>query len=139
MKRRSFLKKILNPFTFLGGGLVYLTGKFAIDNKQNKIIIPLSDIDLNVGEVKDFNKVFIVRDKRGVFALKAKCTHLGCKPIWNGRDFHCPCHGSIFTEEGDVVQGPATKTLIHLLVEKDGNKIKINLDGTAPLSQRIQL
>jgi len=137
MKRRKFIKNFFNPFVLLGSWLAYIGGKFAIDKKDNEIIIPISEVDINVGEVKDFDKVFIVRDEKGVFVLKSKCTHLGCKPIWNGKEFHCPCHGSIFTKEGVVVQGPATKTLIHLLVKKDKNKLEINLNKNAPLTQRL--
>ena len=119
--------------------MAYIGGKFAVEKNDNKLVVPISSIDINIGEVKDLDKVFIVRDSDGVFALKAKCTHLGCKPIWNGQQFHCPCHGSIFTEEGEVVQGPAAKTLIHLLLKKDKDKLVVMLDKTAPLSQRIQL
>ncbi len=38
----------------------------------------------------------------GVIALSAACTHRGCIVQWQDTDrqFHCPCHGGIFTEYG---------------------------------------
>jgi menaquinol-cytochrome c reductase iron-sulfur subunit len=41
------------------------------------------------------------------------CTHLGCHYKWNPqtRHFECPCHGSVFTIDGQVIGGPAPRPL----------------------------
>lgn len=41
------------------------------------------------------------------------CPHLGCQYNWNAgnKEFMCPCHGSIFSEDGKVVGGPAPRGL----------------------------
>ncbi len=39
-----------------------------------------------------------------------RCPHLGCALKWNAqeRSWDCPCHGSRFTEEGHLIDNPAT-------------------------------
>jgi menaquinol-cytochrome c reductase iron-sulfur subunit len=41
------------------------------------------------------------------------CTHLGCLYAWNPglQRFHCPCHGSVFDIDGNVIGGPAPRPL----------------------------
>ena len=49
----------------------------------------------------------------GLHLFSAKCTHLGCTVGWNAGDgvFACPCHGSRYGPNGEVVQGPALRSL----------------------------
>lgn len=58
-------------------------------------------------------RVWIVREGEGFYALLAKCTHLGCTPVWweGENKFKCPCHGSGFTKEGINYEGPAPRPL----------------------------
>jgi len=53
------------------------------------------------------------------FALRAECTHLGCIAPWDARQrkFVCPCHGSEYDEEGNVLRGPAPQPLALAHVE----------------------
>jgi glycine/D-amino acid oxidase-like deaminating enzyme/nitrite reductase/ring-hydroxylating ferredoxin subunit len=56
----------------------------------------------------------VYRDESGTtHAVSARCTHLGCIVSWNGaeRTWDCPCHGSRFGVDGQVVQGPAVAPL----------------------------
>ena len=44
---------------------------------------------------------------------KKRCPHLGCALKWNPEEhtFDCPCHGSRFTENGKLIDNPATDDL----------------------------
>jgi len=53
------------------------------------------------------------------------CTHLGCVASRGEDGFHCPCHGSKFGTDGEVLGGPAPRGLRWLEVSRaaDGNLV----------------
>ncbi|MBI1883588.1 MAG: ubiquinol-cytochrome c reductase iron-sulfur subunit [Chlamydiae bacterium] len=69
-------------------------------------------------------RVWIARTSEGFYAILAKCTHLGCTPIWLATEnkFKCPCHGSGFHRDGVNYEGPAPRAL-------DRVKISLAQDG----------
>jgi cytochrome b6-f complex iron-sulfur subunit len=80
--------------------------------------------DFTVGEVntkfqKD-QRVWIVREDEGLYAIFAKCTHLGCTPRWLvvENKFKCPCHGSGFYKTGINFEGPAPRPLERVRITK---------------------
>ena len=81
-----------------------------------------------IGEVsekyKQDQRVWIVREETGIYAIFAKCTHLGCTPRWltTENKFKCPCHGSGFFKSGLNFEGPAPRPL-------DRFKIAVGEDG----------
>ena len=42
-----------------------------------------------------------------------RCSHLGCALKWNPLEhsWDCPCHGSRFTESGELIDNPAMKDI----------------------------
>lgn len=74
--------------------------------------------DITVGTLTALpaQKVFVVREAAGFYAMSAVCTHLGCLTQYEreqGRIL-CPCHGSRFSPDGRVTQGPAPRRLPRL-------------------------
>ncbi|MBW3557226.1 MAG: FAD-dependent oxidoreductase [Actinobacteria bacterium] len=62
----------------------------------------------------DGDKVAGYRDDDGLLhAVSPVCRHLGCLVTFNTaeRTWDCPCHGSRYTVDGEVIQGPATRDL----------------------------
>lgn len=70
------------------------------------------------------NRVWIVREEKGFYALYASCTHLGCTPGWlaNEDKFKCFCHGSGFHRDGTNFEGPAPRPLerVRITLAEDG-------------------
>jgi nitrite reductase/ring-hydroxylating ferredoxin subunit len=63
---------------------------------------------------KDGGKSAVFRDADGrLHQRSAVCPHLGCIVAWNPveKSWDCPCHGSRFSPEGRVFQGPANQDL----------------------------
>jgi Rieske Fe-S protein len=59
-------------------------------------------------------KVAVYKDDQGtVHAVSPVCTHLRCIVGWNSAEktWDCPCHGSRFDYEGQVIRGPAVRDL----------------------------
>jgi hypothetical protein len=60
------------------------------------------------------SKVAVCRTLDGqLHTRSAVCTHLGCHVHWNSTEqcWDCPCHGSQFGPDGDVLNGPALAPL----------------------------
>ena len=59
-------------------------------------------------------KLAVHRDDAGsLHVVSAVCTHMQCIVHWNTaeRTWDCPCHGSRFTPDGKVLEGPALADL----------------------------
>lgn len=94
------LLKFLRPVSGGGfGGLVYAgrVDEFEIGS-INRILA---------------GRFYILRTEEGVMAIWQRCTHLGCAVPYDdvAGQFHCPCHGSLFNDVGEVLGGPAPRPL----------------------------
>lgn len=87
--------------------------------------------EYTIGEVserfKQEQRVWIIREADGFYALFAKCTHLGCTPRWLTVEekFKCPCHGSGFRKTGINFEGPAPRPLerFRIFLAEDGQLV----------------
>jgi len=125
--RRDFLTRI-------GGGACAVAGAgslvVTLDYLKPKVLFEPptvfragSAVDYPEGTVR-FNReqrAYVIGAAGGVFALSAVCTHLGCitRYVSDEKVIACPCHGSRFDLEGNVVHGPAPRPLPWLEVTAD--------------------
>lgn len=122
INRRKFLGKVA-----LGGAIG--AGILAALGALREVIPPLAreNKKFTVGRLYDFplntfflittRNVFIYRDYEGVRALSAVCTHLGCVLEATEEGFQCPCHGTRFNDKGQVLSGPAPRSLAYFRVD----------------------
>lgn len=65
-------------------------------------------------ERRDGQRVGVFKDEQGkIHTVDTSCAHLGCELHWNDaeRSWDCPCHGSRYTVDGEILEGPTVKTL----------------------------
>jgi glycine/D-amino acid oxidase-like deaminating enzyme/nitrite reductase/ring-hydroxylating ferredoxin subunit len=65
----------------------------------------------------DGNRAGAYKDENGkLYVVDITCTHLGCELSWNAAEktWDCPCHGSRFSYDGTIIEGPAVHQLKHL-------------------------
>jgi cytochrome b6-f complex iron-sulfur subunit len=82
-------------------------------------------------------RFYLVRlEDGGTLAVYRRCTHLGCAVPYDpaSGQFVCPCHGSAFTMDGDVLNPPAPRPLdlFQLSINEQG---EVLVDTSAPIER----
>jgi Rieske Fe-S protein len=77
---------------------------------------PVADVAPGEGRIvgRPGDQTAVYRDPQGeVHAVSARCINLGCIVSWNPAEssWDCPCHGSRFSLDSEVIQGPAVRNL----------------------------
>lgn len=99
---------------------------------------------LRTGEPEELEYASTVKDgwrtvsaKKAIWAVKQPagdivvfspiCPHLGCGFRWDaeGREFKCPCHGSVYDLTGKVLAGPAPRSLDVLPSKVEGGNLLV--------------
>jgi len=153
MDRRRFLITLLG----MTGGAIALTFGVPLTGyalspamKKEKIDwIPIGNpADFKVGEPTkvdySFEKIdgwvkstvkktawVVKKSESDILVFSPNCTHLGCGYNWDpgSKQFKCPCHGAVFTMEGDIVSGPQPRPL-----DRYENKV---IDGKLAIGKLI--
>jgi cytochrome b6-f complex iron-sulfur subunit len=132
MKRRSFIgKAAIGLLTFTGAvaALSYLRQFYPRLAGEKKRIV-LDDprkYPVDTFTFLEEHKLYVYRDHEGLKAVSAICTHLGCSLERSLDGFECPCHGSCYNDEGEVLSGPAPRNLAWYRVSRDADgKIVVN-------------
>ena len=132
MERRSFIgKAAMGLVAFAGAGVVvsYLRQFFPRLAGEKKRIA-LGDprrFPVDTFTFLEEHKLYVYRDHEGIKTVSAICTHLGCILEKSIDGFECPCHGSCYNNEGEVLSGPAPRDLAWYSVSRGADgKIVIN-------------
>lgn len=102
---KDFIKENLNTFKQYTD---LLPGKLAHAH--------LAELLPGEGQIMEIagEKLAVYKDEKGnCSACSALCTHLKCVVNWNTaeKSWDCPCHGSRFSADGSVIEGPALRHL----------------------------
>lgn len=79
-------------------------------------------------------RVAAFRSEGGKLSLLSPvCPHMGCLVRWNPADcsWDCPCHGSRFKATGEVISGPAERSLAPMEREGDGGHSDASTESTS--------
>ena len=127
VSRREFFGRIgvsACAVAAVGSGVVtldYLKPKVLFEPSSSFIAGTPLDFSDGVVRFQKEKKAFVIGTSGGVYALSAVCTHLGCIARFKSDEkvIACPCHGSRFDLEGNVIHGPAPRPLPWLDVTED--------------------
>lgn len=145
MDRKDFIRRcgmgclaMLSTASLLEGcaGARYLNGVIS----GADMLIPLSDFEINKRGMKQYRQYVIAQNEQLLYpicvyrlsereyhALWLRCTHQGTELQVFGDRLQCPAHGSEFSSNGAVRQGPADEGLRTFPVSIDNNVLKIDL------------
>lgn len=125
MQKENPLEAIYDPSRskILKTGKVFLKefGQGLFDylkHKSDTKITEFSSLSVNAGKIiKLGDKQYgVYKDNsNAVHFVQAECTHMKCIIKWNSdeKTWDCPCHGSRFSYEGKVLNGPANTDLLY--------------------------
>lgn len=120
-----------------GVSLDFLFPKVSLEIPRRFMIGTLAAMQADSVIFDPEHRLFIIRDKQGYFyALSTVCTHLGCNVEWKatGVPGHpegvitCPCHGSLFNKLGDVISGPAPRSLDRYKMYLEDDKLIVDME-----------
>jgi len=127
LSRRDFLINLgYGAFIVASGALSAMFVRFLTPN----IVTPAPG-PVEIGNSEEYTvgsltyienaRAYLGRDAQGFYAVVAICTHLGCTPRLDANEFICPCHGSRFASDGQVLAAPATRALDRAFVGRAAN------------------
>ena len=86
-----------------------------------------SDLNQEGGYVYQNDIIIAYLGNEEYIALSKICTHQGCTVEYDhaGGQIECDCHGSVFSQTGSVIEGPAEDALKEYNTELNGQDLRI--------------
>lgn len=157
MKKRSFSKLVIAAGSLVVSGIVGLPALLAsfspsLRRREDEVWqavglldeFPLGEVIKSVVQVPRDDWARSLRAK-GVFVLRQaadqvvvysrSCTDLGCPLTWDpGSEwFFCPCHGGIFSKDGERQAGPPKIPLYRYANRVREGVVEIDLNSLPPM------
>jgi cytochrome b6-f complex iron-sulfur subunit len=121
--RRRFLGTLI-----AAGAALLGVGRFLIPRGKKRatlLTLAAAEVPQQGALVYREARVAVIRDNGELYALSLTCTHLGCTVTVTPGDIVCPCHGSVFDRQGNVIKGPANRPLPRYRIENKGENLVI--------------
>ena len=118
--RRRLCKFCIGSMTVASGAMVgypviAFLGQPIRVSSGKPVEVPLDQLASGQAQYAEFQgqQIIVLSTPQGPRVFSASCPHLGCNVIWETVDqvFRCPCHGAVFSSEGEVVSGPVASPL----------------------------
>ena len=142
--RRTFLSRSVAggvALPVMGGALSLLAAGCAARTRyasatvvDGRLAVPLADLASGALLVEDPRTdlpIYLRRTATGTYtAVSTRCMHRGCQVEPVAAKLVCPCHGSEYTFEGALLQGPAQRPLTRYRVTSDERNVYIDHSAT---------
>jgi Rieske Fe-S protein len=134
VSRRQLTKFLtLTSFGMFAGNLWVLAKSFVSKGASYPAKFVARTDEIPVGSVKLFeypgpgDQCLLVRTAEDQYvAYSQKCTHLSCAVYYSAKNnrIECPCHEGYFSiRDGSVLQGPPTRPLPRVVLERKGSDL----------------
>lgn len=134
MERKEFLLKVACSSSAMLSAPFFFSAcsKDSDDLLDGPVTIDLNDEKFSslqtVGGFAYTGDIIVIRSgENSYIALSKICTHESCTVTYNhsSNQLPCPCHGSLFSTSGAVINGPAQASLTVYPVIKEGDVLII--------------
>ncbi len=117
--RRRFIKGLA-----LAGLTLGVLWRFLVPARkpEPEVLLEVDQTDIPRGGALVYrrSRIVVIRRDTEIYALSLVCTHLGCTVNVTPDKLICPCHGSVFNRDGQVLEGPSNRPLERLRIEERG-------------------
>ena len=135
MNRRDFLQRVEGlsagaiGLSMAGcGGFYYVNA----ETRGNRLAIPATEFAKGRFVLVDAPRfrlpLYVYRADDGSYStVSTRCMHRGCQVEPGGDHLICPCHGSEYTNTGEILKGPTERPLERFPTSLEGDQVIVEL------------